>query len=371
MKNKRSNFISKVLLVCLVFIPFTGFSQIKSFQFPQIAREGNDITDFIPESWEIKDSVQADFNEDKSSDLAMVVESKQSLNTNSNSFYPKMLIILFAKPDKSWQLSAIATQLFDTTGEDPFVPHPYQGLVVRRNTLGVQFAYGGTVVDNRTYYFRFQNKGWYLIGMDNEQIDKHKTFGVYLMKAKSVNFITGKETVKRYYPKDKKYTSSIINQSPKPLVELTEFGDNGLPYQKVMTNATGYINPTGTYKWKYMGPHSSGYPGHIQVKLLDKHRILLHLNVSRGAPSYNSGSAFDTLTYRHSQAVYRTRFDASCKITFRFTNKGVHVNEKADDYNHGCGFGHGVYTGGYFEKISSKVPTFINYSTGRKINLQP
>ena len=130
-----------------------------------------------------------------------------------------------------------------------------------------------------------------------------------------------------------------------------------------------YIDPTGTYKWKYRKGELNGDPGYVQVKAVNKTTVFVNLYVGKGAPSYNSGSAFDTLGYYQNQAVFHTKFDASCQIRFRFTDKGVYVNEQADNYNFGCGFGNAVVARGYFEKISSAPPRFKNYSTGEPLNL--
>lgn len=79
--------------------------------------------------------------------------------------------------------------------------------------------------------------------------------------------------------------------------------------------------------------------------------------INKGAPSYNSGSFVDTLEYKLGKAIYTAKeFDPSCKITFRFTENGVHVNQKNDDYNVGCGFGFAVVATGYFKKTSSESP---------------
>lgn len=60
-----------------------------------------------------------------------------------------------------------------------------------------------------------------------------------------------------------------------------------------------YIEPTGIYKLnnaiKKKDGEIYGYFGQIQVKKLNSEQIVMKFEVNKGAPSYNSGSFFDTL----------------------------------------------------------------------------
>lgn len=90
--------------------------------------------------------------------------------------------------------------------------------------------------------------------------------------------------------------------------------------------------------------------------------------VSKGAPSYNSGSFVDTLDYQNNKAIYTDpELDTTCKITFEFSTKGVVVKEETADFNSGCGFGHAVVADGFYQKISSKIPVLEDFLTGKKI----
>lgn len=121
-----------------------------------------------------------------------------------------------------------------------------------------------------------------------------------------------------------------------------------------------FINPTGSYKLvsktKVRNGETYGYFGNIDVELIGSSRIAMSFYVCKGAPSYNSGSFLDTLDYINNTTVYKTDFDASCSITFKFSEKGIIVDEKASNDNWGCGFGHAVVAYGFFKKTSSKKP---------------
>ena len=128
-----------------------------------------------------------------------------------------------------------------------------------------------------------------------------------------------------------------------------------------------YIDPTGTYDLdnttKDLNGDTIGYFGQIQVKNLSKDKILMTFFICIGPPSYNSGSFIDTLNYRNNMAIYKGDIeimDTSCTITFLFTKDSVVVDEKTNNYNCGCGFGHGVVACETFKKTSPKTPVLID-----------
>ncbi len=125
-----------------------------------------------------------------------------------------------------------------------------------------------------------------------------------------------------------------------------------------------YIDPMGTYildqKTKKVGEEVYGYFGEIQVVKLKEDKILMNFSICKGAPSYNSGSFLDTLSYQNNRALFTDpNTDSSCVITFDFTAKGITVKEDSDADIFGCGFGYNVVADGFFKKTSSKRPEII------------
>jgi len=120
------------------------------------------------------------------------------------------------------------------------------------------------------------------------------------------------------------------------------------------------INPTGLYKLvsnaKIKNGDVYGYAGDIEVKRLDSSSIVIHFFVTKGMPSYNQGSFTDTLFFQNNMATYKTKEDSTCTITFRFSVRGITVEEKTADFNFGCGFGHAVIADGFYKKTFSKTP---------------
>ncbi len=122
-----------------------------------------------------------------------------------------------------------------------------------------------------------------------------------------------------------------------------------------------FLNPTGTYeldsKTEKRNGEIYGYFGTVEVILLDSTSILMNFEVCRGAPSYNSGSFLDTLVFRNNSAVYTDlESDSTCRVTYTFTAKGVHVGQFSDKHYSACGFGHRVDAEGYYKKKSGKIP---------------
>jgi hypothetical protein len=133
-----------------------------------------------------------------------------------------------------------------------------------------------------------------------------------------------------------------------------------------------YIDPTGTYQLesntkKKIG-EVYGYTGQIQVKKISNDKIVMTFEVNKGAPSYNSGSFIDTLSYNDNKSFYTVpKSDTTCVITFDFDKRGVKVKEENADYNSGCGFGHAVDANGFYKRISNNSPVLIEPLTGEKL----
>ena len=121
------------------------------------------------------------------------------------------------------------------------------------------------------------------------------------------------------------------------------------------------IDPTGTYSYngKTIKKNGETYGkfGTIKVKLLKNSKIAISLYVCKGAISYNSGSFVDTLEFKNNIAVFTTpEYDSTCKIVFTFKQKSLTILQTQANLNNGCGFGHGVFADGTYNRISKKVP---------------
>lgn len=111
-----------------------------------------------------------------------------------------------------------------------------------------------------------------------------------------------------------------------------------------------------------------GYAGEIQVKELPNNRIVLSFFITKGAPSYNSGSFVDTMDLANNLAIYTDKeFDPSCKITLQFTAKGIQLKQESNHDYFECGFGNGVVAHGFFKRVSSEIPVIKDLATGEEL----
>ena len=132
-----------------------------------------------------------------------------------------------------------------------------------------------------------------------------------------------------------------------------------------------YIEPTGTYT---LNPEVdreklpiNSYFGDIQVLALDKDKIAVTFFISKGAPSYNMGTFIDTLRYKNNHALFKSTVDSTCSIKLDFREKGIQVNQEAENINAACGFGHAVVAKGLFVKQSAEEPKLAHPVTGEPL----
>jgi len=81
------------------------------------------------------------------------------------------------------------------------------------------------------------------------------------------------------------------------------------------------------------------------------------LEVSRGAPSYNSGIAAGRMVLENGRWSWETReHDGLCRLVFAFEQRLVRIAQVGDSGD--CGFGYGVMADGDYALISHDKPKF-------------
>ena len=105
------------------------------------------------------------------------------------------------------------------------------------------------------------------------------------------------------------------------------------------------LNPTGTYEYD----NGDDGDGTVKVLKISPDKIKVSLFVIGGPPSHNMGEFMKELKIKNGVANYKS---GDCALKFIFNSKAVKVVQSGWD----CGFGNGVAAGGYYKKISSKVP---------------
>lgn len=173
----------------------------QEFALPVIDSVGSTIHNFIPKGWSVIDTVFGDLNKDKLEDVAMVIQSNDTIKEylyNSetkksdelNEDLPRILIILFkGKIDGKFHLAAQDNQFILRSLEGGMSGEPFNDpMTIEKNVLTISFMGGTSHKWMVSYKFRFQNNDFYLIGASTGNV--HTVLGT--MENNSYNFLTKK-----------------------------------------------------------------------------------------------------------------------------------------------------------------------------------
>lgn len=141
-------------------------------EVPQLPDTGRQLEDFVPEGWELLDSVELDFNEDGVSDYVGVLEAIMADGEDYFTYqgYPRILFAIAGDGAKGYRLDFQDINLIRTSGEggvygDPYLPLTAEGVSFSTHTYGGS-AWRGS--EHFTYTYR---KGiWWLASSE-------KTYG--------------------------------------------------------------------------------------------------------------------------------------------------------------------------------------------------
>lgn len=108
---------------------------------------------------------------------------------------------------------------------------------------------------------------------------------------------------------------------------------------------------TGT--WEYHGPSEAA----MWLKTHQMgNKVRFQLEISRGAPSYNSGWIEGKFLLKGNSGIFQSVEYSDCAIKFKFSESKVQLSEVNQDQD--CGFGHHVYAEGTLKIKSRKKPKF-------------
>ena len=110
---------------------------------------------------------------------------------------------------------------------------------------------------------------------------------------------------------------------------------------------------TGTYEMR-TGPAAECT---LEAEQLPRGRVHFMLDCNRGGPSYNMGSAEDTIPIARGVAVYRATEFGKCEIRFTFYDDGW-MRALHEEEGGGCGFGANVQASGTYRRTSTARPRF-------------
>lgn len=124
---------------------------------PQI---GKSVDSFVPSGWKVLKSTQGDLNKDGLSDIAAVIEK---IGTSSEAS-PRILFIAFGDSQGNYTSSVQSDKAILKSDEGGVWGDPFNEISVNRGSLLINFYGGSNWRWDKTYRFRYQNNGWYMIG---------------------------------------------------------------------------------------------------------------------------------------------------------------------------------------------------------------
>jgi hypothetical protein len=206
-------------------------SQSESSQ--ENSNDFEDILPFIPDGWHILEKndgnlaiAEGDLNQDGLMDKAFVIEGEDKQTEEEYYVPPRSLLIALRNSDNSYSLSIKADNAIMLRNQGGVFGDPFQDIKIESGSLLLEF-YGGSNYRWYMYYrFRYQDDGWYLIGV---------TKGSYFTGTATMdeadeedyNLLTGDYTIKKFEDSEIKTTKG--NRGKRPLVNLKDFvpGDEG------------------------------------------------------------------------------------------------------------------------------------------------
>ena len=187
-------------ILTFILTIFLGVSYGQNFSYPSIKANGESILDFVPAGWTILDSTYGDLNKDGAKDAAIIIQPKDSISLvnslgNTVLTQPRILLILFKKPDnKSFGLIEQSNS-FILKHDNPAMDDPYQELSINNGILEIKFHLfyniGSWYVTNTVYKFRYQKGEFMLIGADKSSFHR----ATHDFEDYSYNFLTKKRAL--------------------------------------------------------------------------------------------------------------------------------------------------------------------------------
>ena len=193
--------MKKILFVFILFFHLNVFPQ--GFSYPKIQNEGVTVSDFTPKGWSVLKSANGDLNNDKLTDVAFVIQYKDSVNLleehaeNVESHHPircqpRILIIAFYDKLSKKFKKAEQSNTFILCHYNANMDEPFEDISIAKNVLSINFriwySMGSWTMSTHLYKFRYQKNEFALIGAEYQST--HRASGA--TENRSYNFLTKK-----------------------------------------------------------------------------------------------------------------------------------------------------------------------------------
>lgn len=149
---------------------------------------------FPPIGWKIIGSCSTDFNGDDIIDNAYVIQEKKETISKEEEcmnepFNRKELIIKFGQKNGTEIMNFKSTKVFGECNWGIQGTDAFDEIGIRKKTLKLSFSTGGTLRTSMSYYFRYQDNDWFLIGYEETsyQVPSDDQY------IREINYLTGKQ----------------------------------------------------------------------------------------------------------------------------------------------------------------------------------
>lgn len=201
------------LLFLLVFFSTSVASEYT------IPGKGPDVKAFVPAGFLIMEQAKGDLNKDGIPDVVLVLKNKAEDRKNMDTEeIHRLLVIIFGVQGGGYTLSASSKEatLCKTCGG--VYGDPFASVKIVRGTIVIDHYGGSRERWGYTHRWRFQEGGWFLIGLTSRTEDT----GNGASEVTDTNFVTGDRTVEKNPPSGK--TRTTRSKVPvKPLAALSDF----------------------------------------------------------------------------------------------------------------------------------------------------
>lgn len=154
-------------------------SESGGYQKPVLPAFGDGLSDFIPEGWELLDSVELDFNEDQQIDYVGVLELIENADKEAlePSFYPRILFAIACDAPGQYTLDFQDENLIRSKSEGGVFGDPYEPLTAENNSFSTH-AYGGSAWRwSERFTYTYKEGNWYLTASEESY-----GYGTYVTK---------------------------------------------------------------------------------------------------------------------------------------------------------------------------------------------
>ena len=200
-----------------------------NYTYPILPKIGKDVESFVPKGYQILFQKEGNLNQDKTKDVAVIIESISEINDLKEPDHaqkPRILFILMGKTAGGYDLSIQSNESIMLSDDGGVFGDPLQELYIMGKTVCVDYYGGSNHKWSYTYKWRYQNNDWFLIGATHSTMDpfenKLVTYDFNLSTGKAEHSVMpyleedeGKPTLK---PKTKRF-----NPGKKPLYRLKDF----------------------------------------------------------------------------------------------------------------------------------------------------